>query len=176
MLVTKEKIISMEVHDGQIHGDVEKDIIKITAIDRVNASNKCFTGLISGMGMKKGAIATSTSWDTGDIIVMGAMEADMTLAVNRIKELKGGVVVCAEGKVLAELPMPILGIMSDLSVEEIARKTEQVNQAAKELGTIFEDPILSLVTMTSAAIPFLRICEEGLVNLKDGKTLGLFIE
>ncbi|MBC8438800.1 MAG: adenine deaminase [Deltaproteobacteria bacterium] len=175
MLVTKEKIMSMKVFDGQILGDVEKDIIKIAAIDRVKASNRCFTGLITGVGMKKGAIAASASWDTRDIIVLGANEADMALAVNRIMDLKGGSVVCANGIVLADLPMPILGIMSDLSMEQIARKTEQVNKAAKELGTIFEDPILSLVTMTSAAIPFLRICEEGLVNLKDGKTLGLFI-
>jgi len=173
MLVTKEKILPMKVVDGQIMGDVEKDIVKIAAIDRVNSSNKCFTGLISGVGMKQGALATSASWDTRDITVMGADEEDMALAVNRIGDLTGGVVICAKGRVLAELPMPIMGIMSDLSVKEIAERTEQVNQAAKELGIIFEDPILSLITMTSAAIPYLRICEEGLVNLKDGKTRGI---
>ena len=175
MLVTKEKIISMEVHEGQILGNVEKDIIKIAAVDRVNESNQCFTGLISGVGMKNGAIATSSSWDTGDITVMGAKEEDMALAVNRIKDIKGGVVVCAGGKVLAELLMPILGIMSDLSMDETARRTKQVNQSANGLGIIFKDPILSLSTMTSAAIPFLKMSEEGLYNLKDGKTLGLFI-
>ncbi|MBT6339922.1 MAG: adenine deaminase, partial [Desulfobacula sp.] len=153
----------------------EKDIIKIAAVDRVNDSNKCFTGLVSGFGMKQGAIATSTSWDTGDITVMGVMETDMALAVNRIKDIKGGVVVCSEGKVIAEFPMPILGILSDLPMEEIAEKTYEVNQAANGLGIIFNDPILSLATMTSAAIPFLKMCEEGLFNLKDGKTLGLFI-
>ncbi|WP_457552333.1 adenine deaminase C-terminal domain-containing protein, partial [Desulfobacula sp.] len=175
MLVTREKILSIKIIDGQIPGDVEKDLIKIAAIDRVNVSNKFFTGLISGVGMKEGAIASSTSWDTGDILVMGADDADMARAVNRIKDLKGGVVVCAKGIVLAELPLPILGIMSDLSMEKIVKKTRQVNQAAQELGIIFDDPILSLATMTSAAIPFLRICEEGLFNLKDGKSLDLFI-
>ncbi len=177
MLVTKEKILSMAVdEDGEIHGDVKKDIVKIAAIDRVNDSNECFTGLISGAGMKKGAIATSTSWDTGDITVMGAMETDMALAVNRISKIKGGVVVCSEGEVIAELPMPILGIMSDLPMDEIAKKTEQVNLAANGLGIIFEDPILSLATMTSAAIPFLKMCEEGLFNLKDGKSPGLLLK
>lgn len=176
MLVTKEKILPMKVVDGQIMGDIEKGIIKIAAIDRVNSSNKCFTGLISGTGMKQGALATSASWDTRDITVLGANEADMALAVNRIGELNGGMVVCAKGRILAELPMPIMGIMSDLSVEEIARRTEQVNQAARELGIVFEDPVLSLITMTSAAIPYLRICEEGLVDLKDGKTLGIFVK
>jgi len=175
MLVTKEKVLSMKVIDGQVQGDVEKNIIKVAAVDRVNLSNRCFTGLISGVGMKQGAIATSASWDTRDITVMGADEADMALAVNRIGELNGGTVVCAKGRTLAELPMPIMGIMSDLPVEEIAMRTEQVNHAAKELGIVFKDPILSLITMTSAAIPYLKICEEGLVNLKDGKTLGLFV-
>jgi len=170
-LVTKEKIQSMTVVDGQIQGDIKKDIIKVEALDRVNPSNRYFTGLMSGVGMKLGAIA---SWDTSDITVMGADEADMTLAVNRIMELQGGAVVVAAGRVLAELPMTIMGIMSDLSVEEIARKTEQVSQTAKDLGCIFDDPLLSLVTMTSAAIPYLRICEEGLFNLKDGKIPGLF--
>lgn len=175
-LVTKEQILSMAVVDNQIRVNLEKDIIKIAAVDRVNASNQCFTGLVSGTGMKQGAVAVSAPWDTRDITVMGADESDMALAVNRIGELQGGAVVCAEGRVLAELPMPIMGIMSDLSIEQIARRTEQVNQAAKELGVIFEDPILSLITITSPAIPYLKICEEGLVNLKEGKTLGLFVK
>ncbi len=174
-LVTKEQVLSMPVKDNQIRVNLEKDIIKIAAVDRVNASNKCFTGLVSGVGMKQGAIAASAPWDTRDITVMGADESDMALAVNRIGELQGGAVVCAEGRVLAELPMPIMGIMSDLSIEKIARRTKQVNQAAKELGVIFEDPVLSLITITSPAIPYLKICEEGLVNLKEGKTLGLFV-
>lgn len=174
-LVTKEQILSMAVVDNQIRVNLEKDIIKIAAVDRVNASNQCFTGLVSGVGMKQGAIAASAPWDTRDITVMGADESDMALAVNRIGELQGGAVVCAEGRVLAELPMPIMGIMSDLSIEQIAKRTKQVNQAAKEMGVIFEDPILSLITITSPAIPYLKICEEGLVNLKQGKTLGLFV-
>ncbi|SDT83788.1 adenine deaminase [Desulfobacula phenolica] len=175
-LVTKEQILSMPVKNNQIQVDIEKDIIKIAAVDRVKKSNQCFTGLVSGVGMKQGAIAASASWDTRDITVMGADEADMALAVNRIGQLQGGVVVCSNGRVLAELPMPIMGIMSDLSIEQIAGRTKQVNQAAKELGVVFEDPILSLITMTSPAIPYLKICEEGLVNLKDGKTIGLFVK
>jgi adenine deaminase len=173
-LVTRETIRSMPVVDGRIQADIEKDTIKIAALDRVNGSNNCFTGLVSGVGMTQGAIASSGSWDTRDITVMGADETDMALAVNRITELQGGAVVTAGGQVVAELALPIMGLMSDLSVEAVARRTNQVNQAAKDLGCIFEDPLLSLVTMTSTAIPYLRICEEGLFNLKDGKHRGLF--
>ncbi|WP_300462106.1 adenine deaminase C-terminal domain-containing protein [Desulfobacula sp.] len=174
-LVTRETIRSMPVVDGRIPADIETDTIKIAALDRVTGSNNCFTGLVSGVGMTQGAIASSGSWDTRDITVMGADETDMALAVNRITELQGGAVVTARGRVVAELPMPIMGLMSDLPVEKVAQKTNQVNQAAKDLGCIFEDPLLSLVTSTSTAIPYLRICELGLFNLKDGKTRGLFV-
>jgi adenine deaminase len=170
-LVTREKIATMPVIDGLIQMDVENDIIKIAAIDRVDTSNTRFVGLVSGMGMKQGAIASSAPWDTRDIIVIGADEADMALAVNRIGQLQGGTLFTSGGRILAELPMPVMGLMSDLSIEEIAERMKQVNQAARAAGCVFDDPILSLVTMTSAAIPYLRICEEGLFNLKNGEIL-----
>jgi len=87
--------------------------------------------------------------------------------------LHGGVTVCKDGKIMAELPLPILGVLSDLDMEPLAERLESVRQAARTLGVPFDDPVLSLNTLTGAAIPHLRICEEGLVNLKDGKTLAL---
>ncbi len=103
--------------------------------------------------------------------VIGADEADMVLAENRIGQLQGGSLFTSRGRILAELPMPIIGLMPDLPVEEIAEKMKLVNQAARAAGCVFDDPVLSLVTMTSAAIPHLRICEQGLFNLKPGKIL-----
>lgn len=174
-LVTREKISAMSVVDGQIPVDIEKDIIKVAALDRVTSSKRCFVALVSGVGIKNGAIASSASWDTRDITVMGTDESDMALAVNRIRQLQGGTLVTSRGRILAELPLPIMGLMSDLCVEEVAQRMKQVNQAAKSIGCVFDDPVLSLVTMTSAAIPYLRICDEGLFNLKDGTTRGLFL-
>jgi adenine deaminase len=78
--------------------------------------------------------------------------------------------------VLAEIPMPIFGLMSPAPVEIIVTQLEDLKQAVRSLGVRFEDPLLTLITLTGAAIPYLRICEEGLVNLKDGKTVGLFVE
>jgi adenine deaminase len=84
-------------------------------------------------------------------------------------------VVCNRGQIFCELPLPILGLISDLPMEVIAERTEAINDAVSKLGVPFPDPFLTLITLTGAAIPYLRICEEGLVNLKDGKTLPLFI-
>jgi adenine deaminase len=97
----------------------------------------------------------------------------MACATNRIHSLQGGAVVCANGRILVELPLPVFGIMSDLPIEDIARRLKEIKKAAFELGVRHPDPLLTLVTLTGAAIPYLRICEEGLVNLKDGQTRPL---
>jgi len=175
-LVTKERILSVPVVEGEIRSDVGRDILKVAAIERRYASGKMFVGLIRGFQLKTGAIACSAAWDTSDIIVVGENDADMAGAVNRIYELQGGAVVYAKGKVLEEIPLPLFGIMTDMSIEILAKRMEEIKKITKDLGFPFDDPLLTLVTLTGAAIPFLRICEEGLVNLKDGKTLGLIVK
>jgi len=172
-LVTSELNMTMPVVSGEIIQDINRDIIKIAAIDRTHNPGKIFTGLIKGFCLKTGAFACSASWDTTDIIVIGANDADMALAVNRIFDLQGGAVVSVHGKIEAELPMPVFGILSDLPMEQIAERTENIKNKLSELGVSFPDPLLSLIALTGAAIPFLRICEEGLVNLKNGKTVGI---
>jgi adenine deaminase len=175
-LVTAETEVNWPVTDGELRADVDQDIIKIAAIDRTHNPGKIFVGLIKGFGLKSGAMACSAAWDTSDIIVIGAEDADMATAVNRIKSLQGGSVVCNKGQILSELPLPIFGIVSDLPMETIAQKTQEITDAVSKLGVSFPDPFLTLITLTGAAIPYLRICEEGLVNLKDGKTLPLFVD
>jgi adenine deaminase len=133
-------------------------------------------GLIQGFGLQSGAIACSAAWDTSDIVVVGANDTDMAFAVNRIRKLQGGTVVCDHQTILSELPLPVFGLVSDLPLETIDQKFKDVAKAAKNLGVSFPQPVLSLITLTGAAIPYLRICEEGLVNLKQGMTLPLFIE
>ena len=78
--------------------------------------------------------------------------------------------------ILAEIPLPVMGIISELPMKALAQKLEGLNSAISRLGVSFKNPLLTLVTLTGAAIPYLRICEEGLVNLKDGRTLGLFAD
>jgi len=175
-LVTRELIVPMPVVDGGIGSDTSRDILKVAAIDRRFSPGKTFVGLIKGFGLKRGAVASSKAWDTSDIIVVGACDADMALAVNRVADLKGGAVVCAGGKILAEAALPILGIISDLPLEALAGDMKEIRSEIKGLGFPFDDPLLSLNTLTGAAIPFLRICEEGLVNLKDGQRVDVIVK
>lgn len=175
-LVTAEKEVNCPVTDGELKANVDQDIIKIAAIDRTHNPGKIFVGLIKGFGLKSGAMASSAAWDTSDIIVIGVDDVDMATAVNRIKSLQGGSVVCKNGQILCELPLPIFGIVSDLPMETIAQKNQELSDTVSKLGVPFPDPFLTMITLTGAAIPYLRICEEGLVNLKDGRTLPLFVD
>jgi adenine deaminase len=175
-LVTSEVVLSWPVTDGQLSADSKQDIVKISAIDRTHNPGNLFTGLIKGFGLKSGAIASSAAWDTADIVVIGANDKDMAFAVNRIRNLQGGTVVCDQGKILSELPLPVFGLISDLPLQTIDRQLKEVTRAAQNLGVPFPQPMLSLTTLTGAAIPYLRICEEGYVNLKDGKPVPFFVE
>ena len=173
-LVTRETVLDLSVTDGRINADPDRDFVKVAAIDRTHVPGKRYVGLIKGFGLKAGALACSAAWDTSDIIVAGADDGDMAIAVNRIRQLQGGVVVVADGTIEAELPLPVFGLMSEESLERVAAKLAEIKASVNRLGCPFADPLLTLVTLTSAAIPYFRICEEGLVNLKNGATVGLF--
>jgi adenine deaminase len=175
-LVTREKVIELPVTNGCIDADVKNDILKISAIDRAIIPGDMFTGFIKGFGLESGAFACSASWDAADIIVVGTNDKDMAMAVNRIHELQGGVVVVNKGNILEELPLPIFGVMSDQPVEKIAARTKAIQKALADSRVLHPDPLLTIATLTSAAIPFFKICEEGYVRFKDGVTLGLFTD
>jgi adenine deaminase len=169
-LVTAELKMQLPLSNRELKPDIDQDILMISAIDRTNQPGKIFNGLIKGFGLKSGAMACSAAWDSSDIVAVGANDDDMAAAVNSIRASQGGAVLCKNGEILAELPLPIFGIMSDLPIEDIAQRLKQIRKTAAALGVPHPDPLLTLITLTGAAIPYLRICEEGLVNLKDGQT------
>lgn len=175
-LVNAESHIELPVAEGEIKLDLDRDIIKVAAIDRRNTPGKTFTGLIKGFHLTSGAVACTASWDTSDIIVVGADEEAMADAVNRIHDLQGGIAIWNKGEVVQEIPMRIFGVISELPLKELALKLKEIKESFSTLGVPHPDPVLSLITLTCAAIPYLRICEEGLVNLKDGRTMGLFVD
>jgi adenine deaminase len=172
-LVTREEVLTLPVRNGRIEAMPDRDVLKVAAIDRRLTPGRTFTGLIRGFGLRAGAMASSAAWDTANLIVVGADDGDMALCINRIRELQGGLVVARAGAILAELALPVLGLMADQPMEAVARQLREIDAAAKELGTRLPDPILTLATLTGAAIPYCRICEEGLVDLKSGTINGV---
>jgi adenine deaminase len=172
-LVTREEVITMPVRNGCIDARPDQDLLKVAAIDRRLTPGRCFTGLLRGFGLRAGAMASSAAWDTANLVVVGADAGDKAHCINRIRELQGGLVVAREGVILAELALPVLGLMSDLPMETVAGQLQAVDTAARQLGCRLPDPILTLATLTGAAIPYCRICEEGLVDLKSGTVKGV---
>jgi len=174
-LVTKEIHLTLPVKDGMIYSNMHQDLQKIAAIDRTHCPGKTFVGLVKGFGLQSGAFASSSAWDTSDIIVVGTNDEDMAVAVNRIRTLQGGYVLCDNGQVVAEVPMPIWGLISELPMQDLVAQIASLKSALADRGVTLPDPLLTIITLTGAAIPFFRICEEGYVNLKDGITHGIDI-
>ncbi len=172
-LVTQEISKIVPVEHGEIKSMPERDLIKVAAIDRAHNPGNMFVGLLHGWGLREGAMACSTAWDTSDIVVVGASDSDMAHAVNRIHEIQGGMVICRHHQIIAELPLPVFGLISDLPIPEFAEKTKQLRKAAADLGFVYPNPLLTLSTLTGAAIPFVRICNHGLIHIKTGRPLPL---
>ncbi len=175
-LVTREAVLELPVADGWILPDTGQDVIKVAAIERVHNSGRMFTGFVRGLGFKRGAIAATTSWDTCDMVVAGVDEVDMAVAVNRIRELNGGIVVCVRGEIVAEISLPVAGLITSLSMESISAALHHIQQAAAGLGCTQPDIRQTLSVLTTGGIPFLRIYESGLVDIRQNRFVDLLVE
>ena len=146
--------------------DVEKDILKMAVIERHKNTGHIGIGFLNGYGLKAGAVATSVSHDSHNIICVGTNDADMAFAANRIAQTHGGIVVIKDGKVLAELPLEIAGIMSSRSLVEVNDLLENAKEAAYTLGVSKEiDPFMTLSFMGLPVIPTLRLTTRGVVDV-----------
>ncbi len=175
-LVAQEMHLRVPLSRGKVTANPEQDLLKVVAIDFLSRQGTKFIGLIKGFKLKKGAIATSTAWDIANIIAVGASDEDLALAINKVVQMQGGAVVCADGQVLAAYPLPIGGCMSAAPMETLLQSMEEFQRAAAGLGAPFQDTHLTLITLTTPAIPFFRIYEEGLVDIRTNKRLGLLVE
>ncbi|MCG6893673.1 MAG: amidohydrolase family protein [Desulfobacteraceae bacterium] len=173
-LVTRERLAAPALAGDEILADPDADILKVAAVDRTHRPGRCFIGLLRGFGLKKGAFASSAAWDTSDIVVVGANESDMAAAVNRVFAIGGGFVVSVDGETKAEIALPVFGLLSEAPIVSLIGECRKLTTVLRDLGVALPDPLLTLCTLTGQAIPFVRICEEGLVRFKDGRTLGLF--
>lgn len=171
-LVTKEAVLDLPVQDGELHADPGRNLLKASVI---SCEGRVFTGLIRGHGFRAGAMATSGAWETFAVVVVGTNDIDMAAAANRVHETGGGIVVCDRGEVEAELPLPVAGMLSDLKMEELTRRLRDVQEKAENLGFRFPDAALTLATLTTAAIPFLRLSEDGLVDVKTGRVVEMLV-
>ena len=146
--------------------DVEYDVLKIAVVERHKNTRHIGIGFLQGYGLKSGAVATSVSHDSHNIIVVGTNEADMAAAANRVVELNGGIVVWDGGRPVAEVPLAIAGIMSDEPLPTVNEKLEFAKEKAHELGVNPGiDPFMTLSFMALPVIPSLRITTRGVFDV-----------
>ncbi|MBQ0037585.1 MAG: adenine deaminase [Clostridiales bacterium] len=175
-LITEEMVTELDF-DKNNGVDTQRDILKLAVIERHMDSGHIGKGYISGMGLKSGAIASSVAHDSHNLIVVGTNDADMTVAANRIRELGGGLVVVNGGEVLAEMPLPIGGLMGKQSAEVMAQQNEAVRSKVRELGVSQDkEPFMSMAFVSLPVIPSLKMTTLGLVDVNKFQLVPLFVD
>ena len=145
--------------------NTERDILKLVVVERHRATGNIGVGLVSGFGLKRGALASSISHDSHNIIAVGASDQDIFVAVREIERLHGGLVAVGGGKILASLALPLAGLLSDEPLETVANKLEGLEKIAVELGVKLPSPFATLSFLALPVIPEIRLTDRGVVEL-----------
>jgi adenine deaminase len=165
-LVTQERLVDLE------NPEESSDIIMCRAQDRLDGGG-AFTGLLKGFGLKQGACGTTMSWDTGDMIVVGCDPQSMKTTAERLRVLGGGAVFAIGDQVVSEFPAPLCGVLSLRPMEQVADDVRRLERSLQDHGVPWETPLLTIDTLSTAAIPHMRITHNGYVKLKDRRVLSL---
>ncbi len=164
-IITQRMPVSLPFAGGLRSVDLAQDVVKVAVVARHGINDNIGVAFVHGFGLKRGAIASSVGHDCHNITVVGADEADMAVAVNRLGEIEGGFAVVEDGKVLAELALPVAGLMSLLSFDEVRRALIPLRAAAKGLGVTLAEPFLQVAFLPLPVIPHLKITDRGLVDV-----------
>jgi adenine deaminase len=170
-IVTKKVVEKIKVVDGAAMPDVERDILKLVVVERHKASGNVGVGLVKGFGLKTGALASSVAHDSHNIIAVGANDFDILKAIEEIRRLQGGLVVCANLEILASLPLPIAGLLSPEPLDVVVSQHEIVVKTAAGLGSLPPAPFAILSFLALPVIPELRLTDLGLVDVNEFKLI-----
>jgi adenine deaminase len=164
-IITEHLTFDIAPQDGDKRPDLARDLVKIAVIERHGVNGNRATGFVKGFGLQRGAIGSTVCHDHHNIAVVGVDYADMALAANRLGEIEGGFVVVEGGRVLAELALPVAGLMSLLTFEEVRDRLVALRGAARTLGVVLEEPFLQLAFLALPVIPHLKITDMGMVDV-----------
>ncbi len=173
-IVTESLLEEVKTQDGLAVADVQRDILKMAVIERHLASGNVGLGFVKGLGLKRGALGSSVAHDSHNLVLVGTNDPDMLLAAHEIERMRGGLAVVAEGRVLAELPLPIAGLMSEEPFEKVNEELLKLLEAAHELGSPLHDPFMTLSFLALPVIPSLKLTDKGLVDVTQFKFVPLF--
>jgi len=164
-IITEHLTYEIAPEGGDKRPDVARDLAKIAVVERHGVNGNIATGFVKGFGLARGAIASTVCHEHHNIAVVGVDAGDMAVAVGRLSEIEGGFVVVEGGRVLAELALPVAGLMSLLSFEEVREGLVSLRAAARSLGVVLEEPFLQLAFLCLPVIPHLKITDMGMVDV-----------
>lgn len=165
-LYTPEEIVEPRRADGQLVSDPDRDLLKLAVLERHRGTGRIGLGFLRGFGLKRGALATTVAHDSHNLIVLGASDAAMRVALDALAAMGGGKLVADEKGVLAALPLPVGGLMSGAPIAETAARLAELSAAARELGCGLPEPFMTLSFMALPVIPKLKLTDRGLVDVE----------
>ena len=177
-LITQKRVIRPKVNeDHQPLADTYRDIAKLAVIERHHKTGNIGLGFIQGLGLKTGAIVSSVAHDSHNLVVAGMNDMDMLTAAKHISLIGGGLAVVDNCQVIASLPLPIAGLMSDQNISSVISNLTAVNEACRRLGdNIIKDPFMLLSFMSLPVIPSLKLTDKGLVDVDRFEFTNLWVD
>jgi adenine deaminase len=154
--------------------DVERDILKLAVVERHRGTGNVGLGFVHGLGLKKGALAGSVGHDAHNLTVAGCDDVSMMTAARAVGRLGGGLVAAVGEEVLAQVPLPIAGLMSDQPLRVVRRQMDELVTVARELGSSLHDPLMTLGFLALEVIPSLKLTDQGLVDVEKFDFVSLF--
>ena len=175
-IVTKKVTKKIALREGLAYADLKQDILKIAVVERHHASGNIGVGFVQGFGLKKGAIGSSVAHDSHNLVVVGTNDEDMREVIRSLQNLGGGMVAVSEGKMLSFVPLPVAGLMANVSVRQVHEQMQCLLRSAKALGCKLPDPFMILSFLSLPVIPELKLTDKGLVDVNQFKIVSLFGE
>lgn len=175
-IVTEQKIQKLKVEKGHAVNLAAEGLAKIAVLERHHYTGNIGLGLLEGLGLWRGALATSVAHDSHNILAAGVDDPDMVKAVEEIERMGGGLAVVCNGRVLESLPLPIAGLMSEKPVVEIAAQLQKIRAAARSLGVTIDSPFMALSFLALPVIPALKITDKGLFDSRRFQPVSLVAE
>jgi adenine deaminase len=173
-IVTRTEWIAPKIENGRVVSDPESDVLKIAVIERHRASGNVGLGMVRGFGLKRGALGSSVAHDSHNLIVVGTSDADLRAAADALIRMQGGLVAVENGAVLAELSLPVAGLMTPEPIETVSEKIEVLKQTARSMGCAVEDPFMQLSFLALPVIPELKLTDRGLFDAIRFEPVPLF--
>jgi adenine deaminase len=173
-LITESILMEPLIKNGYAESDPARDLLKIAVIERHRASGNVGLGFVKGVGLKHGAMAGTVAHDHHNLIVVGADDLSMMAAAEAVAAVGGGMAVTAGSTVLARLPLPIAGLMSDRPLEVVSEWTKALDDAVKKLGSTLQDPFMTMSFLGLEVIPCLKLTDLGLVDVNRQRIVPLF--